>query len=107
MSLVARYHRRAAPGLRHAPYAALESADRDRVKALAAILRIADALDRGHRGKVDALSVEVKATEVLLEIDASEDVSLEMWTVERKAELFRDVFGCEVRTKVREAAAAE
>lgn len=107
VSLVARYHRRAAPALRHAPYAALQSADRDRVKALAAILRVADALDRGHRGKVDGLSVDVKAREVLLEIDASEDVSLETWTVDRKAELFRDVFGCEVRTKVREAAAAE
>ena len=101
VALVARYHRRAAPALRHASYASLGSEDRDRVKSLASILRIADALDRGHRGKVDSIEVTTKKDALQLTLTSKEDLSLETWTLERKAELFRDVFGMEVQTKTK------
>ena len=101
VALVARYHRRAAPAPRHASYASLDSADRDRVKALASILRVADALDRGHRGKVESIEVSTKKEVLQLTLVSREDLSLETWTLERKAELFRDVFGLEVQTKTR------
>lgn len=106
VALVARYHRRAAPALRHTSYASLDSSDRDRVKALASILRVADALDRGHRGKVESIEVTTKKDALQLTLVSKEDLSLETWTLERKAELFRDVFGMEVQTKTRGAHAS-
>ncbi|MEM7609249.1 MAG: HD domain-containing protein, partial [Myxococcota bacterium] len=107
VALVARYHRRATPALRHAAYASLDSVDRDRVKSLASLLRIADALDRGHRSKVDDIRVSLSDRALTIEIEAAEDVSLETWTLERKAALFRDVFGLEVRAVVPRATAAQ
>ena len=45
--------------------------------------------------------MRIKKGSVVIEVTSSEDLSLEVWTVERKAELFRDVFGRDVRVKVR------
>ncbi len=63
------------------------------------MLRIADALDRGHRGKIDDVEVEV-GDSLQLTLRTREDASLETWTLERKAQLFREVFGMEVEAKV-------
>lgn len=101
IALIARYHRRAMPSPRHNAYQSLSAENRDRVKTLAAILRIADALDRGHRGKTRDMLVKVKKGSVVLEVKTSDDLSLEVWTVERKAELFRNVFGRDIRVKVK------
>jgi len=94
---VARYHRRALPSTRHAGFRCLSEEDRTRVKYLAAILRVADALDRGHLGKVDELTVRVKRSSVLLELSTDVDTALEEWTVGRKADLFEQVFQRTVR----------
>jgi len=94
---VARYHRRALPSTRHAGFRSLSEEDRTRVKSLAAILRVADALDRGHLGKVDELTVRVKRSSVLLELSTDVDTALEEWTVGRKADLFEQVFQRTVR----------
>ena len=49
---VARYHRRSFPKPQHEPFTALQKDDRDKVSALAALLRLADAMDREHRQRV-------------------------------------------------------
>src|SRR3954470_10716439 len=46
IALVARYHRKAEPSKSHDAFTAVSKADRKRVRQLAAILRVADALDR-------------------------------------------------------------
>ena len=63
---IARYHRKSAPSLGHPEFALLSSADRERVRRLAAILRIADALDEEHREKIQR--VEVRHREGRIEI---------------------------------------
>jgi len=95
--VVARYHRRALPSLRHASYRALDDKEQRRVRYLAALLRVADALDRGHAGKVDELKVKVKRSVVLLELGTETDTALEEWTVGRKADLFERVFDRSIR----------
>ena len=49
---VARYHRRGLPTLKHEAFAALSAPDQRVVRRLAAILRVADGLDRTHQGIV-------------------------------------------------------
>lgn len=85
---VARYHRRAVPNLRHPAYARLVPADRVRVQKLAAILRLADALDRGHLSKVRELGLALTPKTVEVHLRGHEDMSLESWTLERKAGAF-------------------
>ena len=93
---IARYHRKSAPSVRHGEFALLSSADRERVRRLAAILRIADALDKEHREKIQ--QVEVRRKEGLIEIAAGRngDLLLERWALEKKADMFRRVFGARV-----------
>lgn len=97
---VARYHRRAHPDRTHEEYEKLPRKDRVRVARLAAVLRIADALDREHQSKVRGLKVRVgkKAVEITLELEpgGSQSVALERWSVEQKAGLFQEVFGLAV-----------
>lgn len=95
---VARYHRKSAPDPNHANFRELDKDARTRVRSLAAILRIADALDREHLGKVDDVRAEVDTGKrrLVLHIGGREDRELEEWTVRAKSDLLRDVFDLEV-----------
>jgi exopolyphosphatase/guanosine-5'-triphosphate,3'-diphosphate pyrophosphatase len=89
---VARYHRKSPPDTAHANFRELDRDDRARVRVLAAILRIADALDREHVGKVTAVRAVIEEGRMRLHLTGSPERQLEVWTVGRKSELFREVF---------------
>ncbi len=95
---VARYHRKSAPDPSHPNFRELDKDARTKVRSLAAILRIADALDREHLGKVKSVraDLDLKARKMTLVVVGEEDRELEEWTVRAKSELLRDVFDLEV-----------
>jgi exopolyphosphatase/guanosine-5'-triphosphate,3'-diphosphate pyrophosphatase len=95
---IARYHRKGPPDAAHPNFRDLDKDARAKVRALSAILRIADALDREHLGKVKGVKAEVDSAKrrLTLHIDGEEDRELEEWTVRAKSELLRDVFDLEV-----------
>jgi exopolyphosphatase/guanosine-5'-triphosphate,3'-diphosphate pyrophosphatase len=90
---VARYHRRGLPQRSHLPYIALDRQDRVRVNKLAAILRVANALDAEHAQKIRGLTVRREETAWIIELDGSGDLSIERMAGESRADLFLDVFG--------------
>jgi exopolyphosphatase/guanosine-5'-triphosphate,3'-diphosphate pyrophosphatase len=90
---VARYHRKTDPTAKHPPFAALSAEDRTVVERLAAILRVADVLDREHRQNVREVKVRFEEGAILLELVAEGDLLLERWAARRKFELFEAVFG--------------
>jgi len=94
---VARYHRKSEPATHHEAYAALSDNDRHRVRLLAAILRVADALDRDHMQRVKRVRAVTRGTELILELVGSGDLLLERWALQRKAEFFAHVYGRAVR----------
>jgi exopolyphosphatase/guanosine-5'-triphosphate,3'-diphosphate pyrophosphatase len=91
---IARYHRKSVPDPSHPNFRELDKDARARVRGLAAILRIADALDREHRGKVDSVRGVVDRTKgrLLLFVTGEPERELEEWTVKAKSELLRDVY---------------
>ncbi|HSQ64888.1 MAG TPA: Ppx/GppA phosphatase family protein [Polyangiaceae bacterium] len=95
---VARYHRKSPPDPTHPNFRDLDKDARGRVRGLAAILRIADALDREHLGKVKSVRAKVDSHKgkLLLTVEGEEDRELEEWTVRAKSELLRDVFDLDV-----------
>jgi exopolyphosphatase / guanosine-5'-triphosphate,3'-diphosphate pyrophosphatase len=95
---VARYHRKSAPDPSHPNFRDLDKEARSKVRGLAAILRIADALDREHLGKVKGVRAEIdgKGRKMSLLITGDEERELEEWTVRAKSELLRDVFDLDV-----------
>lgn len=86
-SLVARYHRRSEPSLRHPEFATRLPGEQVRVTRLAALLRIADALDREHLQRVRAIRTRRKGRTITLEIEGVGDLCLERWAVARKSQL--------------------
>jgi exopolyphosphatase/guanosine-5'-triphosphate,3'-diphosphate pyrophosphatase len=97
IACIARYHRRALPSTSHEEFATLSRTARKRVSALAALLRVADALDYSHDGRVLALATEPElCTKSLWMIGiwlrplADFDVELEQ--ADEKADLFEKVF---------------
>src|SRR5262245_30336730 len=93
---VARYHRRGLPQKSHLPYVSLDRQDRLLVDKLAAILRVANALDAEHLQKVTALRLERRGRSWILEIDGNGDLTMEQLAATARADMFNDTFGQEL-----------
>jgi exopolyphosphatase/guanosine-5'-triphosphate,3'-diphosphate pyrophosphatase len=94
---LARYHRKSEPRVVHPEFARLDEADRKRVIRLAALLRLADALDREHRQRVHGIRVRTSGREVRVSLDGRGDLLLERWALRRKVRLFERAFGVKVQ----------
>ena len=84
MALVARYHRRAAPKKSHEGFGTLPSAARRFVRVGAALLRLAECLDRSHAQIVERVEWTDDGTTGRLKVIAKADAELEMWAAERQ-----------------------
>jgi exopolyphosphatase/guanosine-5'-triphosphate,3'-diphosphate pyrophosphatase len=93
---VVRYHRKSPPMTSHVNYTSLPREDRLAVLKLAAILRVADALDRGHSQKIRNLRLERRDEELHLKADYTTDVASERFSLSDKCGMFEDVFGYKV-----------
>ena len=95
---VARYHRKSVPKPSHPEYAALTPADQKRLAQLAAVLRVADGLDRSHAQSVRILDLrrQSKAEQgrgVGLTLRVSGIHGLELGGVQQKGDLWEQMFG--------------
>lgn len=91
---VARYHRGARPRSRHESFAALERWQQRTVERLAALLRVANALDRTHAARVVEIYASlVRRRTVVIEVLSPFDVSLELAAARHRADLFERTFG--------------
>ena len=65
------------------------------VAKLAAIVRLADALDRSYMQKIHSCSVVLKDNCMRLQAASKENLALEMWTFADKSSFFEEVYGIE------------
>jgi exopolyphosphatase/guanosine-5'-triphosphate,3'-diphosphate pyrophosphatase len=93
VSLVACYHRGSMPTVTDAKFHALPRTDRMVVLKLAAILRIADSLDRSHRQRINKLEMEFSGDSFIIKTVGTHDTKLERLAVSEKGNLFEAVFG--------------
>lgn len=63
------------------------------IAKLAAILRLANAMDRSHYQKVKGLKAVLKDRELALVVDSDQDISLELGLLKDKVKFFEEVFG--------------
>lgn len=92
---IARYHRRKPPAGAHPNFARLAPADRELVRRLAGILRIADGLDRTHTERVSAVELAIGGGRALLRLHADRESETDAWGAAQKSDLFRDAFRLE------------
>jgi len=93
---VVRYHRKSEPKKSHKNYAGLPPADRQKVRRLAALLRLADGLDRSHGDVVDKIDCQIQDGQVLLTLTCQRDFQMEHYGFEKKKNLFENVFGLRI-----------
>ncbi len=103
VAALARYHnRKSEPASHHAAYSSLNNNDKRIARRLAAILRIAEALDHSHRQRVMQVHATFQGGAVGLQIKARGDAAEDLLDANRSAELFEKEF--HVRLYFRQAA---
>jgi len=103
LAALVRHHRKGDPKPSEPRFGALSPTDRERVRRIAALLRVADGLDRGRRAVVDSVTVELGPQLVLLRVHATGDPELALWGARRRRDLFEKVFGRDLEVVVEES----
>lgn len=95
---VARYHRKSNPKSTHEEFAKLSAEDKEIVKKLASILRIADGLDRTHNSAIEDIDCIMNGKEItmMLRPKNNETLELEIWGAETKKGLFEQIYDVKV-----------
>ena len=96
ISNVVRYHRKSLPTPSHISYISLPREKRMQVSKLAALLRTADALDKGHRQRIEHITLEKRGDELVINNSHRGDISIERFGLARKANMMEEVFGLKV-----------
>ncbi len=91
---VARGHRQHRGKIDSQELYALPEDKRRIVRGLAAILRVADGLDRSHFGAINELRISHAPGKLYIDVDAgSERAELELWTCEKRTDLLAKLIG--------------
>lgn len=97
LTALVRWHRRGDPKAADDLVGELDEAQRDKVRQLASLLRIADGLDRSRNQVITGLAARVGPSLVLLRLQTNgQDPELELWGARRKRELFEKTFDREL-----------
>jgi exopolyphosphatase/guanosine-5'-triphosphate,3'-diphosphate pyrophosphatase len=96
VACLVRYHGESTPESHHRLYSSLAPADRLRVRQLAALLRIAVALDAGRTQAVRRVEVKIQRKTVLVRLVAAES-QVNLRELRRKSKMFEREFGMPLR----------
>jgi exopolyphosphatase/guanosine-5'-triphosphate,3'-diphosphate pyrophosphatase len=97
IAMLARYHRKAPPKKAHQPFGELRTKQREIVRALSAMLRFAETLDRSHAQVVTVVELHDRGSEYLVKLRATGDAELELWAANRQIKPFEALLGKPVR----------
>lgn len=98
---IARYHADENPKAFHENYHLLTHEAKVIVSKLAAILKLAEALDLSHKGKVTHLTVVDEGKELAFNAEVCQETLLEKWSFTNKAEFFEEVMGVKPVLKIK------
>ena len=63
---------------------------------LAAILRIADALDRSHSQRIKKINLRRERDALIIETPGVNDTTIEQLAISGKCDIFEEIYGCEI-----------
>lgn len=97
---VVRYHSRSTPKASHPDWVALPRDDQRRVKVMAGLLRVADALDRSHDQPVQALAITDTGDAIRLDATLREGGDLERWAFAQRHDLLERTLGAPIQLRI-------
>jgi exopolyphosphatase/guanosine-5'-triphosphate,3'-diphosphate pyrophosphatase len=86
IAAIARYHRKSPPKEKHENWASLGEDARALVLSNEGLLRLADALDRSHTRAVSAIAARVEGRKLVMELDVTGPIELELWAANNKSD---------------------
>jgi exopolyphosphatase/guanosine-5'-triphosphate,3'-diphosphate pyrophosphatase len=98
---IARYHRRSRPKPSHPDYVSLPRERRIIVNKLAALLRVADALDISRTQQIKEFDCRIDNNGLILSVDGGIDLTFEHRSLAEKGDVFQDIYGLDVRLEQR------
>ena len=96
VALVARYHRGASPKPTHRGYNTLDREQRIAVAKLAALLRVAKALDGSRSQRVNEFTCRRADGQLVITLEGLEDLAVEQLALNQAGPLFEQIFGRQV-----------
>jgi exopolyphosphatase / guanosine-5'-triphosphate,3'-diphosphate pyrophosphatase len=109
IALIARYHRKSEPKLKHPEFAQLDDDERRAVAVLAGILRVAIGLDRTHSLVIHDVATHIDPDSDTLVIEATplpdSEPSLEVYSAGERKDLLADALGLSIDIVLSPAAA--
>ena len=103
IALIARYHRRGLPTRSHEGYGSLKSNLRRTVRSLAAILRVAEGLDRSHAQSIRSIDVIKESDGYRIRLRPIGDTELELWAAQRSVDPLQVAYKSVIRFDVLES----
>jgi exopolyphosphatase / guanosine-5'-triphosphate,3'-diphosphate pyrophosphatase len=100
IALVARYHRQATPKKSHDGFGELRGSHRRAVRALAAMVRLAEGLDRSHAQALAGLDLYPRPEDYLARLHARGDAELELWAAHRHVAPLEKMLGRPIHFEV-------
>jgi len=94
---IARYHRRSRPKTSHVEYTRLSRKEKMIINKLAAILRVADALDANRTQDIKDFTCRIENDELIITPSCRGDLTLERRALEMKGDLFEEVYVLKAR----------
>jgi len=94
---VARYHRRSRPKPSHPDYSHLPRERRIIINKLAALLRIADALDNSRTQQISDLDCRIDNNGLVISVEGVTDLTFENRSLVEKGDMLQDIYGLDVR----------
>lgn len=74
-------------------YAGLSQEERITVSKLSVIFRLANAMDKSHKGKLKNIKMSLDEDRVIIKAESVQNTLLERWAFDEAAKFFKDVFG--------------
>jgi exopolyphosphatase/guanosine-5'-triphosphate,3'-diphosphate pyrophosphatase len=100
IALIARYHRQGTPKKSHDGYGDLPGSVRRAVKALSAMVRLAEGLDRSHAQALAGIDLYPRGDDYLARLRATGDAELELWAAHRHVAPLERMLGKPIRFEV-------
>jgi exopolyphosphatase/guanosine-5'-triphosphate,3'-diphosphate pyrophosphatase len=90
---IARYHRRALPQRSHVSFVSLDRDERMIVSKLAAILRVANALDKDHSQNIMDVKISREGDQIALTAHNLSDLTMGRLALASRSDFFTEIFG--------------
>lgn len=101
MANLVRYHRKRPPRRKDPELEDLDDRTQQKIIVLAAFMRLAETLDRSHANLVSSVALRKSGREIVLNVEAEADVSLELWGVEGDCKAFNRAFDRDLKVEVK------